>query len=155
MAAAIAVAVAIGNGMAHADGRGILVANCAVCHQADGKGVPGVYPPLAGSVGRYVARKDGRAYLIHVVADGMGGKVHVGSDAFEGNMPPSPQLNDQQIAEVLNYVLIGLNSKLLPKDFKPITVTEVKAERFRRFSSDELHAHRAALLKALGAEAAK
>ncbi len=151
----LAITLAAGVGVARADGQGIFVSNCAVCHQADGNGVAGVYPPLAGSVGRYVALKDGRAYLVHVVSNGMGGKIEVGSDTFEGDMPPWPQLNDQQLAEVLDYVLAGLNAKLLPKGFKPITAAEVHAERAKQFSSDQLHAQRDALLKALGAKAAK
>jgi mono/diheme cytochrome c family protein len=155
VAAALAIVLAAGMGVARADGHGIFVSNCAVCHQPDGKGAPGVYPPLADSVGRYVALKDGRAYLIHVVSNGMGGKIQVGSDTFEGDMPPWPQLNDQQVAEVLDYVLTGLNAKLLPKNFKPITAAEVKAERVKQFSSDQVHAQRDALLKALGAKAAK
>ncbi|HZO82458.1 MAG TPA: cytochrome c [Candidatus Binataceae bacterium] len=141
--------------MARADGQGIFVSNCAVCHQADGNGVAGVYPPLAGSVGRYVTLKGGRAYLIHVLSNGMGGKIQVGSESFEGDMPPWPQFNDQQMADVLDYVLTGLNAKLLPKDFKPITAAEVHAERAKQFSSEQLHAQRDALLKALGAKAAR
>ena len=37
-------------GLAHAGGADTFAARCAVCHQADGRGVPGVYPPLADSV---------------------------------------------------------------------------------------------------------
>lgn len=151
---ALVMALGAGEGVARADGQGVFVSNCAVCHQPDGKGAPGVYPPLADWVGRYVALKDGRAYLIHVVANGMGGEIKVGNDTFEGDMPPWPQLNDQQMADVLDYVLNGLNAKLLPKDFKPITGAEVHAERAKQFSSDQLHAERAALLKALGAKTA-
>lgn len=154
-AALLTMALVAGVSAARADGRGIFIANCAVCHQPNGDGVPGVYPPLAGSVGRYVALKDGRAYLIHVLSNGMGGKIQVGTDAFEGDMPPWPQLNDQQIADVLNYVLTGLNTKLLPKGFKPITAAEVKAERAKQLSSDQLHAQRDAIIKALGANAGK
>jgi mono/diheme cytochrome c family protein len=155
VAAVLAMALAAGTGVARADGRGIFLSNCAVCHQPSGKGVPGVYPPLAGSVGRYVALKDGRTYLIRVLANGMGGKIQVGNNTFEGDMPPWPQLSDQQIADVLDYVLTGLNAKLLPAHFKPITAAEVKAERTGQFSSDQLHAERESLLKALSAKAAK
>jgi mono/diheme cytochrome c family protein len=151
--AAIASGVAAASGVAHPDGRGIMLSNCAVCHQTDGKGVPGIYPPLADSVGRYAALTCGRAYLIRVVANGLAGKI--GSDSYAGSMPPHRQFSDQQLADVLNYVLLGLNRKLLPKDFKPITASEVKAARMRQFSSDELRAQRDALMKELRTEAAK
>ncbi len=154
-AAASPAAVAAGDSTAPADGRNIFVSNCAVCHQPDGKGAPGVYPPLAGSVGRYVALKDGRTYLIDVLSFGMGGKIESGGDSFEGDMPPWPQLSDQDVAHVLTYVLIGLNPKLLPADFKPISADEVKAERARQLNAAAIHTERDAVIKELGDKAAK
>src|ERR1700753_393101 len=90
-AAVCAVAGAAGVRTARADGKRTLISNCAVCNQPDGNGAPGVYPPLAGSVGRYVTLKDGRAYLIDVLSFGMGGKIESGGDSFEGAMPAWPQ----------------------------------------------------------------
>jgi mono/diheme cytochrome c family protein len=154
--AASAVALAAGAaGTARADGHNTFISNCAVCHQPDGKGAPSVYPPLADSAGRYVALKDGRAYLIDVVSFGMGGKIESGGDSFEGDMPPWPQLNDQDVADVLTYVLTGLNGKLLPADFKPISADEVKAERAKQLTSAAVHTERDSLIKALGDKAAK
>jgi len=126
-----------------------------VCHQPDGKGAPSVYPPLADSVGRYVAFKDGRTYVIDVVSFGMGGKIDSGGDSFEGDMPPWPQLSDQEVAEVLTYVLTGLNAKLLPADFKPISADEVKAERGKQLTAAGVHTERDSLIKELGNKAAK
>jgi mono/diheme cytochrome c family protein len=155
VAVASPVAPASGASTVRADGKGIFVSNCAVCHQPDGKGAPGVYPPLAGSVGRYVALKAGRTYLIDVVSFGMGGKVESGGDSFEGDMPPWPQLSDQDVADVLTYVLTGLNPKLLSADFKPISADEVKAERAKKLDAATVHTERDALIKDLGSKAAK
>ena len=140
---------------AQADGHGVFISNCAVCHQPDGKGAPSVYPPLAGSVGRYVALKEGRTYVIDVVSFGMGGKIDSGGDSFEGDMPPWPQLNDDEVAAVLTYVLTGLNAKLLPADFKPISADEVKAERAKQLTAAAVHTERDSLIKDLGTKAAK
>ncbi|HVB80579.1 MAG TPA: cytochrome c [Candidatus Binataceae bacterium] len=155
IAAACAVTLAVGANTARADGHDIFISNCAVCHQPDGKGAPSVYPPLANSVGRYVALKDGRAYLIDVVSFGMGGKIESGGDSFEGDMPPWPQLNDEDVAQVLAYVLTGLNSKRLPADFKPISADEVKAERAKQLTAADIHTERESLIKELGSKAAK
>ena len=141
--------------MARADGHNIFISNCAVCHQPDGKGAPSVYPPLAGSVGKYVALKEGRAYIIDVVSFGMGGKIDSAGDSFEGDMPPWPQLSDQDVADVLNYVLTSFNAKLLPADFKPISPDEVKAERAKPLTAATVHTERDALIKQLGDKAAK
>jgi mono/diheme cytochrome c family protein len=154
IAAALAISIAA-VGSARADGHGVFISNCAVCHQPDGKGAPSVYPPLADSVGRYVALKEGRVYLIDVVAFGMGGKIESGGDSFEGDMPPWPQLTDRDVADVLDYVLTGLNPKVLPKDFKPISVDEVKTERAKQLSSAAIRTERESLLKGLRSKAAK
>jgi hypothetical protein len=114
-----------------------------------------VYPPLADSVGRYVALKEGRVYLIDVVSFGMGGKIESAGDSFEGDMPPWPQLSDQDVADVLDYVLTGLNPKVLPKDFKPISADEVKSERTKQLSSAAIRTERESLMKGLGSKAAK
>jgi mono/diheme cytochrome c family protein len=155
IAAACALALAAGARTARADGHGVFISNCAVCHQPDGKGAPSVYPPLADSVGRYVALKDGRAYLIDVVSFGMGGKIQSHGDTFEGDMPPWPQLSNEDVAQVLTYVLTGLNAKLLPADFKPISADEVKAQRARQLNAEAIHAERESLMKELESKAAK
>ena len=47
-------------------------------------------------------------------------------------MQPWPNLKDEDIAQVLNYVLTTFNAKLLPKDFSPLTSEEVKKYRDRQ-----------------------
>jgi mono/diheme cytochrome c family protein len=154
VAAVCAVALAAGASAARADGRNVFISNCAVCHQPDGKGAPGVYPPLANSVGRFVALKDGRTYLIDVMSFGMGGKIESGGGSFEGDMPPWPQLSDADVAETLTYVLTGLNSRLLPADFKPISADEVKVERAKQLNAAAIHTERDTVIKELGDKAA-
>jgi mono/diheme cytochrome c family protein len=139
---------------AHASGKQIFDSNCAVCHQLNGEGVPGAYPPLADSVGAYVRVAAGRAYLVHVVSFGMTGAIPAHGQNYDGLMQPWTQFSDTQIAEILNYVLTAFNLKLLPSGFKPLTADEVARLRTRHESFDQVHQERARLLKSLrGADA--
>jgi hypothetical protein len=54
--------------------------------------------------------------------------------------PPSPSRRTDEAAAVLNYVLANWgNGKLLSKDFKPISADEVKAERGRNLSPQQVY----------------
>jgi mono/diheme cytochrome c family protein len=143
--AALAIARA-----AHASGKEIFDSHCAVCHQINGDGVAGAYPPLADSVGAYLRVAAGRAYLVHVVSFGMTGAIPAHGQSYDGVMQSWAQFSDAQIAEVLNYVLTGFNRKLLPADFKPFTAAEVAKLRASRESFDQVRQERTRLLKSLG-----
>ena len=72
---------------------------CFACHQADGKGLPSVFPPLAGS--DYLKADPDRAAAI--VIHGLQGEITVNGSKFNSIMTPQP-FNDQQIANVLTFV---------------------------------------------------
>ncbi len=109
-----------------------------------------MYPPLADSIGSYVAIPEGRAYLIRVVSFGMNGPISVHGQTYNGMMQPWQKFKDEEIAEVLNYVLTNFNAKLLPKDFSPLMSGEVKKYRTTAALGD-IRKEREALLKALSA----
>ena len=74
---------------------------CAGCHQASGKGVPGTYPPLAGSELLTGDPTKPTKIILH----GFKGKIVRGGATYEGLMAPwKDALSDQEIADVLNYV---------------------------------------------------
>jgi mono/diheme cytochrome c family protein len=76
-------------------------ANCIACHQTTGLGLPGAYPPLAGS--EWAQGPDDR--IIRIVLNGLSGPVTVKNTSFNNSMPAfGPQLRDEQIAGVLTYV---------------------------------------------------
>ena len=82
-------------------GQTVYTANCASCHQANGQGLTGSFPPLAGNP---VVTGDPKA-VIHIVKYGLTGKVAVAGQSFNGVMPPwGTQLSDQQIADVVTFV---------------------------------------------------
>ena len=73
---------------------------CLACHQTDGSGVPGTYPPLKKSD---VVNGD-KDHLIHILLEGLSGEVVVNGTTFNSIMPSQSYLTDQQIADVLTYV---------------------------------------------------
>lgn len=71
------------------DGKKLFVRNCSACHQANGAGIPGAYPALAGN--RFVTG-DGKD-VAAVLLKGRGGMPNFSS-----------KLSDRDIANVLSYV---------------------------------------------------
>jgi len=83
------------------DGAAVFSGRCAACHQATGLGLPGVFPPLAGS--EYVNGDPAR--LARLVLRGLAGPVTVAGARFNGAMPAwADQLSDAEVAAVLTYV---------------------------------------------------
>jgi len=107
-------------------GETIYTMACLSCHQPEGKGLPGVYPPLAGS--EWVSAKDKTA-LIKIVLHGLKGPIKVagqsyGAAANSVPMPPMGGLNDQEIADVLSYLRSSFGHQA-----GPVTPAEVHSVR--------------------------
>lgn len=84
-----------------AAGQALFAGTCSVCHQGNGAGLPGVFPPLAKS--DFLNQDTKRA--INVVLHGLSGKVKVNGKDYDSVMPPMNQLNDDEVANILTYVL--------------------------------------------------
>jgi mono/diheme cytochrome c family protein len=73
---------------------------CSPCHQLTGQGLPGVFPPLAGSA--TVESSDPSEHLTTVL-HGLHGKT-IGGVAYAAQMPAfGPQLTDEDVAAVINH----------------------------------------------------
>jgi nitrite reductase (NO-forming) len=81
-------------------GAALFTGTCSVCHQANGEGLAGVFPPLAKS--DFLTQ--GNAKTIAVVINGLSGPVKVNGKDYNSVMPPMSQLNDDAIANILTYV---------------------------------------------------
>jgi len=82
-------------------GERLYKANCVACHQADGQGVPGQYPPLAASEWVLERPEAMRRILLH----GVEGNLTVRGNVYNGNMPGfGARLDDAKLAAVLTYV---------------------------------------------------
>lgn len=87
-----------------------LYSQCAVCHESDGTGLAGVYPPLAGS--EVVNGPPG--VLIKIVLGGLEGPITVKGETFDGVMPPfggGPALTDAETAALLTYVRASFGNR--------------------------------------------
>lgn len=80
-------------------GQRVYAQNCVACHQAEGQGIPGAIPPLAGS--DFLNEDEARA--IGVVLNGLDGAITVNGEAYNSVMPLL-QLSDDDVANVLTYV---------------------------------------------------
>lgn len=87
--------------------------HCGGCHLADGRGVPPEVPTLISTLGPIVASQDGRDYIVRV--------------------PGASQtpLTDEQLAQVMNWVLTNFNAETLGSNFRPLTGNEVGKARQR------------------------
>ena len=83
-------------------GKAAFEANCAACHQATGKGLPGAFPPLAGSDGLKGKKP---SQVAEVVLKGLHGPVVVNGVTYNNVMPPQSGINDADIAAIVTYVL--------------------------------------------------
>lgn len=100
-------------------GKRLYSQNCVVCHQGNGLGVAGQFPPLAGS--EWVIGGDwvGDNHLVKVLLAGMQGAIQVKGNTYNNAMPPWSQLKDDQIASILTYIRSewGNNAPPITPDF--------------------------------------
>lgn len=80
---------------------------CQGCHQPSGLGNAVNTPPLTREVARFLAVDGGRAFLVRVPG------------------VASTDLDDDRLADVINWTLYRFDREHLPHDFKPYTAKEV------------------------------
>lgn len=82
-----------------AEGYQLYTTNCANCHQADGKGMANLYPPLTGS--KIIRDKAAMACIIRY---GLKDTIMVHGKPFSRPMPANAKLQELEIAEIITYV---------------------------------------------------
>jgi nitrite reductase (NO-forming)/hydroxylamine reductase len=90
---------AMGDVMAR--GEAVYLANCAACHQPNGQGLVGAFPPLAGS--DYLLGE--RRQVMQAALFGLSGPITVNGVDYNGVMPSMGYLSDEDLAAALTYVL--------------------------------------------------
>jgi nitrite reductase (NO-forming) / hydroxylamine reductase len=75
--------------------------HCQACHQADGTGLRGAFPPLKDN-----PRVGGNGnFLIEVILSGQTGPLEVAGVQYNGVMPPMHYLSDEDIANITAHVI--------------------------------------------------
>jgi nitrite reductase (NO-forming) len=104
-------------------GKQVYLGLCYACHQPDGRGLPGAFPPLARSDFMLADRE--RA--IRIVLKGLSGPVTVNGVTLNSAMPPlEGVLTDEQVADVLTYVFNAWDND--GASFKPAQVKAIRHE---------------------------
>lgn len=122
--------------------KGLAVYNmptCVSCHQPNGQGTAGIFPPLAGS--EWVLEEN-PARIIRIVLDGVQGVIPVHGQPFGPSvMPPwRPVLSDEQVADVLSYVRSswGNNAGLVKKEEVATIRKETESHSGTAWTAEEL-----------------
>ena len=91
--------------------------HCEGCHKQDGSGQPGFVPDFRGTLSRFLALPEGRAYLARV--------------------PGTAQslLTDEERAAVLNWIVTTMDPGNVPADFQPYSESEVAQWRYDALST--------------------
>ena len=105
--------------------------HCQGCHLPDGAGKPPDVPSFAGQLAEFLRVEGGRAYLVQVPGTA------------------NALLDDQAVAELLNWMVERFNDRTLPANFIPYTAPEVT--RYRSEVLADPGTRRASLLAGLSA----
>jgi len=101
-------------------GKQIYSTTCFACHQAEGQGIPGVFPPLAKS--DYLNEDVER--VIDILLHGKTGEITVNGEKYNSVMT-AQTLTDEEVANVLTYIYNNWDNN--KKEVTPMMVKKVKA----------------------------
>jgi len=101
------------------------VEHCSGCHGMQGDSAPAEIPVLRDRVGYFMCTREGREYLIRLP-----------------NVAYSAITDDQELADMMNFIVFGLGGNSAPKGTKPYTAAEVGRLRTRALATQSLIAER-------------
>ena len=108
------------------------VEHCSGCHGMQGNSAPADIPVLRDRVGYFMCTRAGRDYLIRLP-----------------NVAYSAIGDNQELADMMNFVVFGLGGNSAPKGTKPFTAAEVAKLRTRALATQSLIATRADVVSKL------
>ncbi|HEX7853418.1 MAG TPA: cytochrome C [Sphingobium sp.] len=102
------------------------VENCGGCHGVQGRSAPAELPELRDRVGWFLCTPGSRAYLLRLP-----------------NVAHSRITDNQQLADLMNFVVFGLGGASAPASAVPFTAEEVARERKLALTAASLRQERA------------
>ncbi len=128
------------SGASQADGEAVYGKYCSACHQPDGQGVAGTFPPLAGNPDLFLDR----LFPVYVVLNGLKGELTIEGQRYRGAMPPFGRLPDASIAAVVAHVRTAWgNDALRPAGMAEVDPAAVAEARQTPMTPSEVLAFRA------------
>jgi cytochrome c oxidase subunit 2 len=81
-------------------GKSVYADTCSKCHQSNGKGIPGAFPPLADNPNLKKVEM-----VVTTVKSGHSGPINIKGREFDQTMPPmGADLSNKQLAAVATYI---------------------------------------------------
>ena len=105
------------------------IEHCSGCHGMQGDSYPAEIPVLRDRIGYFMCTREGREYLIRLP-----------------NVAYAPIPDNQQLADMMNFVVFGLGGASAPKGAKAFTAAEVARLRTRALATESLIAARAEIV---------
>jgi cytochrome c oxidase cbb3-type subunit II len=105
------------NGSNIADGKSLYTANCQSCHQENGEGVKGAFPPLKGSA---IINGDNLELYVDIIMNGYDARAEYGVMAAVGT---NMNFTEHEVAAIINYERNSWGNaakKVTPEEIKKI-----------------------------------
>lgn len=113
-------------------GETLYLEHCSVCHQPDGTGVPGLFPPLAGNPSVAADGEEEVMHFLRTVIFGFHGGLIVDNQVYSGRMPPigyRGRVNDSELLELINYQRTAWGNAGRPVTFSELAKARAEGEK--------------------------
>jgi cytochrome c551 len=98
------------------DGQVLYKTHCANCHQENGQGLAGLYPPIAGSD----FLKKNKELVLCSMRNGLKDTIVVNGKTYRQPMPANTQLQALDVAEIATYIYNEWGNEKVITDVKRV-----------------------------------
>ena len=102
---------------------------CAKCHNRNGLGMPGIFPPIKGA-----EWTQNDLVIANIILRGLSGTIEVSGQRYASSMGSmASEVTDQEVASIIRYIQEGFNNKRSTITVEQ--VTHIRQQQLRRISS--------------------